>query len=96
MWTRLRRRVGAVLRRPLLLTRGGGAAASWTATWTVPGSARAPTATPPVVGAAPPAAQVRPLSGFVVTEPTVAEVIVTGNGLGLVTVAATDPTVPEP
>ena len=49
-----------------------------------------------VVGSTLPAAQVRPPTGLAVTEPTVAEVIVTGNGLGLVTVAATDPTVPEP
>jgi hypothetical protein len=43
-----------------------------------------------------PAAQVRPLCGVVVTEPTVAEVIVTGNGWGSATVVETDPTVPEP
>ena len=50
----------------------------------------------PVVGSTLPAAQVRPVSGLVVTDPTVAVVIVTGNGLGLATVVATDPTVPEP
>ena len=49
-----------------------------------------------LVGSTLPVAQVRPLSGVVVTEPMVAEVIVTGNGFGLATVVETDPTVPEP
>ena len=49
-----------------------------------------------VVGSTMPAAQVRPVSGWGVPDPMMAVVIVTGNGLGLVTVLATDPTVPEP
>ena len=41
MWTRLRRRAGVVLGVTLLLTGGGVAVASWTATGTGQGSARA-------------------------------------------------------
>src|SRR3712207_2696037 len=88
MWTRLRRRVGVVLGVALLLTGGGVAVASWTATGTGQGSARAANVTGLVVGAGSPVGALYPLPGD--TTPA------TGYGSGTVGSVAATVTNPNP
>jgi hypothetical protein len=88
MWTRLRRRVGVVLGVTLLLTGGGVAIASWTATGTGQGSARAASVTGLVVGAGSPVGALYPLPAD--TTPA------TGYGSGTVGSVAATVTNPNP
>ena len=88
MWTRLRRRAGVVLGVTLLLTGGGVAVASWTATGTGQGSARAASVTGLVVGAGSPVGALYPLPAG--TTPA------TGYGSGTVGSVATTVTNPNP
>src|SRR3712207_7748226 len=88
MWTRLRRRVGVVLGVTLLLTGGGVAVASWTATGTGQGSARAASVTGLVVGAGSPVGALYPLPAD--TTPA------TGYGTGTVGPISATVTNPDP
>lgn len=88
MWTRLRRRVGVVLGVTLLLTGGGVAVASWTATGTGQGSARAASVSGLVVDAGSPVGALYPLPAD--TTPA------TGYGSGTVGSVATTVTNPNP
>jgi hypothetical protein len=88
MWTRLRRRVGVVLGVTLLLTGGGVAVASWTASGTGQGSARAASVTGLLVGAGSPVGALYPLPAD--TTPA------TGYGSGTVGSVAATVTNPNP
>ncbi len=88
MRTSLRRRVGVVLGVTLLLTGGGVAVASWTATGTGQGSARAASVTGLVVSAGSPVGALYPLPA----DSTPA----TGYGSGTVGSVATTVTNPNP
>ena len=88
MWTRLRRRVGVVLGVTLLLTGGGVAVASWTASGTGQGSARAASVTGLLVGAGSPVGALYPLPA----DSTPA----TGYGSGTVGSVAATVTNPNP
>lgn len=88
MRTRLRRRAGVVLGVTLLLTGGGVAVASWTATGTGQGSARAANVTGLVVSAGSPLGNLYPLPAD--TTPA------TGYGSGTVGSVATTVANPNP
>ena len=88
MGTRRRRRVGVVLGVTLLLTGGGVAVASWTASGTGQGSARAASVTGLLVGAGSPVGALYPLPGD--TTPA------TGYGSGTVGSVAATVTNPNP
>ncbi len=88
MWTRLRRRVGVVLGVTLLLTGGGVAVASWTASGTGQGSARAASVSGLVVDAGSPVGALYPLPADVTPA--------TGYGSGTVGAVATTVTNPNP
>src|SRR3712207_5455825 len=88
MWTRLRRRAGVVLGVTLLLTGGGVAVASWTATGTGQASARAASVTGLVVGTGSPVDALYPLPAD--TPPA------TGYGSGTVGSVAATVTNPNP